>query len=267
MDFTSNISIRKSINRSPHKIYEVYELQPISKPTSLSQSPLRNNRVYNTPQPKRESDLVRTGRNTDIKNIYSYQQADSLPSIKSLKRSSKKPYQQSLSAPKKVQDSKIKTDTLNTLQRLKDQVISDKKLLIENRTRLDYMSNPPSLNSEISRQKTSSGFYTDRSGSSILYKKYLPKKLEPLGVYPVSKIIVYKKGVEISNLLFMVEISTDSRWFYIVAYDVERPERYCLNLMANECFRIMRGVDNFDRLIGLLEWNGVDLVMKEEKDI
>jgi hypothetical protein len=100
----------------------------------------------------------------------------------------------------------------------------------------------------------------------MLYKKYLPKKLEPLGVHPVSKIIVYKKGVEISNMLFMVEISTDSRWFYIVAYDLERPERYCLNLMAHECFRIMKGVDNFERLIGLLEWNGVDLAMKEEKD-
>jgi hypothetical protein len=28
----------------------------------------------------------------------------------------------------------------------------------------------------------------------------------------------------------------------------------------------MKGVDNFERLIGLLEWNGVDLAMKEEKD-
>ena len=82
----------------------------------------------------------------------------------------------------------------------------------------------------------------------------------------MSKIVVYKKGVEISNKLFMVEISTDSRWFYVVAYDLERPERYCLNLLAGECFRIMKSVDNFEKLLGLLEWNGVDLVMKEEKD-
>lgn len=65
----------------------------------------------------------------------------------------------------------------------------------------------------------------------------------------------------------MVEISTDSKWFYIVAYDVENPERYCLNILVEDCFRIMNYADNLDMLVRLLEWNGVDLILNDDRNL
>ena len=85
MDPASNKPSRRSIDMSPQRIYEVYELKPISKHASPAKSPVKNNGVYKTPQSRKEFDLGRTGRYTDLKSIYNYQQPESLFRIKSVK--------------------------------------------------------------------------------------------------------------------------------------------------------------------------------------
>lgn len=77
-----------------------------------------------------------------------------------------------------------------------------------------------------------------RATTGSLVKGKRPRKLEPL---KSEKKAVYKKGMNIGDRYFLIEIYNDPKFIKILAYDVESPDKFSLYLPIDEASDLMSG--------------------------
>jgi len=87
-----------------------------------------------------------------------------------------------------------------------------------------------------------------------------PRKLVPLS-RDSSRNVVFKRGINIRDKYFLVEISQLEGGLSITAFDIENPDSYTLELDLNEALRLMGGEANYERLVALLAFEGEELIL------
>lgn len=90
------------------------------------------------------------------------------------------------------------------------------------------------------------------------------RRLAPLDHDP-SKELLFKRGVNINDKYFLVEITKIPGSVEITAFDIETPDSYKLQLGDKEALQMMQGDRNYDRLVELLVFQKGELMLMEEK--
>jgi len=91
-----------------------------------------------------------------------------------------------------------------------------------------------------------------------------PRRLVPLRKSH-SQELLFKRGVNISDKYFLVEITKHTGTVLISAFDIESPDSYNLQLEAREALDLMDGERNFERLVDLLVFEKGELMLVDEK--
>jgi hypothetical protein len=73
--------------------------------------------------------------------------------------------------------------------------------------------------------------------------------------------VVFKRGINIRDKYFLVEISQMEDGLAITAFDIESPDSYTLELDQSEAIRLMGGEPNYERLVALLAFEGEELIL------
>jgi E3 ubiquitin-protein ligase TRIP12 len=101
-----------------------------------------------------------------------------------------------------------------------------------------------------------------RQTSSL--KKAVPRKLEPL-VRDTSRPVVFKRGMNLGDKYFLVEISLGHRVVFIDAHDVENPETFTLKMPIEEAVEIMGGEDKYEILASSLALEDGGIVLMDQR--
>lgn len=101
-----------------------------------------------------------------------------------------------------------------------------------------------------------------RQTSSL--KKAIPRKLEPL-VRDTSRPVVFKRGMNLGDKYFLVEISLGHRVVFIDAHDVENPETFTLKMPIEEAVEIMGGEDKYEILASSLALEDGGIVLMDQR--
>lgn len=96
------------------------------------------------------------------------------------------------------------------------------------------------------------------TNSTFKQLKNQPRKLEP--IKPTGNL-VFKRGVNIGDRYFLIEITANSKNITIVANDIEKPENFALELPLQEAMSMMGGKTDYERLVKMLEMENGELVL------
>ena len=99
-----------------------------------------------------------------------------------------------------------------------------------------------------------------RGGSTPIHFKK-PRKLSP-----ISKSIVFKKGVAIDNKYFLIEIHKNKNNITIFTNDVETPDSYSLKIPLREAKELMGNTFNYERIVKMLELEEGELVLADPRE-
>lgn len=91
-----------------------------------------------------------------------------------------------------------------------------------------------------------------------------PRRLVPLRKSH-SQELLFKRGINISDKYFLVEITKQAGKVLIAAFDIESPDSYNLELDVREALDLMGGERNFERLVNLLVFEKGELMLVEER--
>lgn len=80
--------------------------------------------------------------------------------------------------------------------------------------------------------------------------------------------IVYKKGMSVGEKHFIVEIQKKNALLVVLAFDIESPESFCLEITSAQAMEIMGGNENYSVLVNMLALeNGELILIKNKKDM
>ena len=113
------------------------------------------------------------------------------------------------------------------------------------------------------------GSVDSRAGGRLTSRKTAgttdrPRKLVPLS-RDSSRNIVFKRGLNIRDKYFLIEIAQEESGLAITAFDIEHPDSYTLELDQNEAMRLMGGSVNYERLVSLLAFEGDELILVDQQ--
>lgn len=102
----------------------------------------------------------------------------------------------------------------------------------------------------------------DRYSSTLALIKRSPRRLEPL--YPGDhRVKVFMKGRVIENKNFIIEIRSDHRSLLVMAYNVEDPEKFSLEISYKEAKILMSNTEDYDKLASMVRLEDNELVLTE----
>ena len=99
------------------------------------------------------------------------------------------------------------------------------------------------------------------ASNSLATRSHRSRTLSPLNH---DKRLVLKRGVNIGERYFIVEISTDKKQVWVVANDVESPESYTLELSFTEALEMMDGGENYEVMLAALNMENGELVLSSK---
>ena len=86
-----------------------------------------------------------------------------------------------------------------------------------------------------------------------------PRKLSPINKR--KSVTMFKKGMNVGDKHFIVEIQKKEDLVTILAYDVESPESFCLEMAYAEAVDLMGGKEAYQKLAGMLGMEDGDLIL------
>ncbi|OMJ95488.1 hypothetical protein SteCoe_1081 [Stentor coeruleus] len=89
------------------------------------------------------------------------------------------------------------------------------------------------------------------------------RKLSPIAKYKAQT--VYKKGMSLGDKHFIIEIQKKPDMITILAFDIESPESFCLEIAYNEALQLMGRSENYQALAGMLGVEDGELILIENK--
>jgi len=97
--------------------------------------------------------------------------------------------------------------------------------------------------------------------NNLTAKSHRSRTLTPLAH---EKRLVLKRGINISERYFIVEVSTDHKQVWVVANDVESPESYTLEMAFVEALDVMGGGENYEAILSALNMENGELVLSSK---
>lgn len=104
---------------------------------------------------------------------------------------------------------------------------------------------------------------TQRIGSASSISRRNVKRLEP--VYqedPRSQ--VFKKGMIIEQRYFIIEIRTDKKTVLVMAYNIEDPEKFSLEISYKEARKLMMKSEDWDKLASYVRFENNELILADK---
>ncbi|OMJ80045.1 hypothetical protein SteCoe_19773 [Stentor coeruleus] len=78
--------------------------------------------------------------------------------------------------------------------------------------------------------------------------------------------IVYRKGMSVGEKHYIVEIQKKHSLVVVLAFDIEKPESFCLEITNTQAKEIMGGDDNYSVLVNMLALENGELILVRNKE-
>ena len=91
-----------------------------------------------------------------------------------------------------------------------------------------------------------------------------PRRLVPIRTTR-SQELLFKRGINISDKYFLVEVTKRPGKVLISAFDIESPDSYNLELETREALDLMEGERNYEKLVEMLVFEKGELMLVDEK--
>ncbi|CAG9328190.1 unnamed protein product [Blepharisma stoltei] len=105
-----------------------------------------------------------------------------------------------------------------------------------------------------------------RLNSTGSFSRRTARKLDPI-YQEDHRAQVYKQGLIIQEKYFIVEIRTDKKTLLIMAYNIEDPEKYSLEISYKEARKLMKMREDYDKLAALVKFENNELVLAERYEV
>lgn len=79
-------------------------------------------------------------------------------------------------------------------------------------------------------------------------------------------MVLFKKGVTIENKYFLVEIVRKGDDIRIILYDPSVSESFSLVINHSEALEIMGGIEDYNKLVGMLKMKNEEILLISEKE-